>query len=187
RHQQVSPPRNGPAERRPIPLLSSVNTNQDLAGALRPVLSTGSGPRCLHRRPVQIATAGWTIDVPSMRRKLISLEMSRRWKRPYVTRAGSKPTPCSHRGEGPNARSVHPNRRGQFAAVGIENRVEHLVEILPVALERLAVHADGIEREVEHQFGPILEHAGAPERRPDREAPFSRAEARLELANLEDA
>ena len=44
-----------------------------------------------------------------------------------------------------------------------------------------------VEREVDDQLRAFLEHARAPERRADREAPLGGAEARLELAHLEDA
>src|SRR5436190_14425155 len=48
-----------------------------------------------------------------------------------------------------------------------------------------AVHAERLEHEFKDQVGTGLEHAGAPERRPDRKAPLRRRERRLELADLE--
>src|SRR5262249_25218960 len=49
------------------------------------------------------------------------------------------------------------------------------------------MHAERLEYEVEHELRALLEHARAPERRPDREAPLGVREAALELPDLEDA
>src|SRR2546425_1070625 len=96
----------------------------------------------------------------------------------------------------------------------VENRVQHLIEVTAIVEERLAqdrfphraqllqravpatvlhrgtrleaVHAERLERELDHQLGAVLEPAGAPERRSDREAPFGGREGRGELPDLED-
>ena len=98
--------------------------------------------------------------------------------------------------------------------VVLENRVKALIEILPVAQERLSedalldgadlqqravaaavlhcrarlepMDAERVERELENQLGALLKNAGAPERRADRESPFRGVETRLGLAHLED-
>ena len=44
-----------------------------------------------------------------------------------------------------------------------------------------------VERELEQHLGAFLEHAGAPERRSDREAPLGRLEPGVAVANLEDS
>src|SRR3954469_7913858 len=49
-----------------------------------------------------------------------------------------------------------------------------------------AMHTDLFERETDQHLGAFLEHAGAPVRRSDRKAPLRRAEAGLQLAQLED-
>ena len=49
------------------------------------------------------------------------------------------------------------------------------------------MNADDVEREVHHEFRSCPEHAGAPERRSDGEAPLGGAEARFELPQLKEA
>src|SRR5262249_50289796 len=49
-----------------------------------------------------------------------------------------------------------------------------------------AADAEDVEREVEHEVRALLEHAGSPERRAYREAPFGQIEAGIQLTNLED-
>ena len=48
------------------------------------------------------------------------------------------------------------------------------------------MHADRLEREVEHQLGAFLNTPVPQNGDPMRKAPLGRAEARLELAHLED-
>src|SRR5450432_114621 len=100
---------------------------------------------------------------------------------------------------------MHPHGRRRIgwrervAPVGVEDRVEDLVDLLAVLGERLAkqtllhgaqllegavatavlyhrarfqpVHAERLEREIEHELRALLEHARAPEVGVDREAP----------------
>src|SRR3954465_11507542 len=96
---------------------------------------------------------------------------------------------------------------GSRLPVLVENRPQHLVEVLTVLQERLpqyaflhrahlaeravaaAVtdrrarpqtgHADRAEREADQQLRAVLEHARAPERRSDREPPLRGAEPGL--------
>src|SRR6185503_3168139 len=49
------------------------------------------------------------------------------------------------------------------------------------------VSTNRIERELENEFGRLLEESGPPERRPQCKAPFRIAEARLCLTHLDDA
>src|SRR6059036_2499059 len=56
-----------------------------------------------------------------------------------------------------------------------------------IGVHRLeAVHADGLEREVEHELGAVRERSRSPERRPNREAPLRGSPSRLDLPDLED-
>src|SRR5438477_6696417 len=103
----------------------------------------------------------------------------------------------------------------QHAPVGVDDRVERLIEVAPVAKERLAKQAflDGadlleravaaavedrrarlepanahrLEDELEDQLRAVPEHAGAPEARAERESPFRGVEAVAEVTYLEDA
>ena len=49
------------------------------------------------------------------------------------------------------------------------------------------MHADRLERELHHEPRALLEEAGAPERRPERKAPFRGGESRFGRTELEDA
>src|SRR6185436_16816735 len=96
----------------------------------------------------------------------------------------------------------------------VENRPQRLIQVLAVLQKGLAqnaflhradlaertvaapvadrgprletMHTDLFEREPDQQLGAFLEHAGAPVRRSDRKAPLGRAEAGLQLTQLED-
>src|SRR3954452_24278896 len=98
--------------------------------------------------------------------------------------------------------------------VARQNRVEVLIEILAVLEERFPeqallhgaefperavaaavlhgrprfkpLHAERVERELDHQGRTVLEHTGAPERRSDREAPLRELHPRPVSADLEN-
>src|SRR5207247_9316884 len=141
--------------------------------------------------------------------------------------AGPFRTIGSRTGEvvGVEALSVHPRRLrngrvrrwtnvSRRAPVLIENRVQQLVDVLAVALKRLAqnrflhgayllqravaaavdcrragletMHADRVEHERHHELGALREYAGAPERRADGKAPFRCPEVGIQLTDLEN-
>src|SRR5882724_4710618 len=109
--------------------------------------------------------------------------------------------------------SAAPDHLG--SPVFFEDSPKRLIEILPVAEERLpenallygsqlaeravasavadgragfeAVHADRFEGELHDEFGTFLEHAGAPEGRADCEAPFRSPEPRFGRTDLKDS
>src|SRR5439155_7520514 len=101
------------------------------------------------------------------------------------------------------------------APIGVDDGVERLIQIAAVAQQRLAqqaflhgadlleravaaavedrrarfeaADAHRVEYELEDQLRAVLEDAGAPEGRSERESPLRGVEAVTEIANLEDA
>ena len=49
------------------------------------------------------------------------------------------------------------------------------------------MHADHIEREINHQLRARDEQTGTPERRTERKTPFGRSERRIQLPNLKES
>src|SRR5437762_9233285 len=111
-----------------------------------------------------------------------------------------------------------PSRRQaltRLAPVVVEDRVQHLIDVLAVAPERLPqhrllhgaslqqravaasvedrgarlepVHAERLEDELLHQLRAVFEYTGAPQCRADGKAPFGAAELAIELPHLENA
>src|SRR3989442_13338870 len=150
----------------------------------------------------------------SQLQSLLSYETVRKWNTSLYVRVTTAHGRVSSTRTGLVESRSGETTRFPRHVIAVEDRVERLVQPDAVARERAAqdalldradlseravaapvqhggarfepLHAERAEREIEHELGALFEHATAPERRANREAPFRRMERRVEPAHLED-
>src|SRR5262245_29971892 len=131
-----------------------------------------------------------------------------------VRASDSRPPPTCWTNRSVNDNGPQAAQASGRLPVFIDDRVECLIEVLAVAKERLAkhpflhgtnlpqcavaaaipqrgacfesMHAERFESESQDELRTFLKDPEAPERRPEREAPFGGTEARFGFTHLED-